>query len=167
VIKILLVDDQVSVRWGLKMRFALEPDFIVLGQAGTGVEAIQAAQTLMPDVVVMDVEMPEMDGITATQHLHDMMPHVGVVMLSIHGDADTRARAEAAGACAFIEKQGADVILSRRFGAQRRWGAEIQLLSYPAFHRPPDVASGPRTYDKNVFGTKQEVSDAHILQAFL
>ena len=110
-IKILLVDDQTAVRWGLKMRFALESDFIVLGEAGTGVEAIQAAQTLRPDVVLMDVEMPEMDGITATQRLHEMMPQVGVVMLSIHGDADTRARAEAAGARAFVEKQGADETL--------------------------------------------------------
>lgn len=110
-IKILLVDDQTAVRWGLKMRFGLEPDFIVLGEAGTGVEAIQAAQALRPDVVVMDVEMPEMDGITATQRLHEMMPQVGVVMLSIHGDADTRARAEAAGARAFVEKQDADETL--------------------------------------------------------
>ncbi|MBN2391197.1 MAG: response regulator transcription factor [Anaerolineae bacterium] len=110
-IKILLVDDQTAVRWGLRMRFGLEPDFIVLGEAGTGVEAIQTAQKLRPDVVVMDVEMPEMDGITATQRLHEMMPHVGIVMLSIHGDADTRARAKAAGARAFVEKQGADEVL--------------------------------------------------------
>jgi two-component system response regulator NreC len=120
-IKILLVDDQTVVRWGLRMRFGLEPDFIVLGEAGTGVEAIQAAQTLRPDVVVMDVEMPEMDGITATQHLHEMMPHVGVVMLSIHGDTDTRARAEAAGARAFVEKQGADeTLLTAIRGAAHR-----------------------------------------------
>lgn len=110
-VKILLVDDQTSVREGLKMRLALEPDLIVLGEAGTGLEAIQAAQTLVPDVVVMDVEIPEMDGITAAQRLHELMPHVGVVMLSIHGDADTRARAKAAGACAFVEKQGADDVL--------------------------------------------------------
>ena len=110
-IKILLVDDQAAVRWGLRMRFALESDFTVLGEAGTGAEAIEAAQTLRPDVVLMDVEMPEMDGITATQRLHEMMPHVGVVMLSLHGDAHTRARAEAAGACAFVEKQGVDEVL--------------------------------------------------------
>ena len=110
-IKLLLVDDQRSVREGLKMRFALEPDLRVVGEAGNGVEALQAAQTLAPDVVVMDVEMPQMDGISATELLRVLAPQVGVVMLSIHGDAETRTRAQAAGAAAFVEKQGADETL--------------------------------------------------------
>ena len=105
-IKVLLVDDQPSVRQGLKMRLALEPDLAVMGEADNGAEALELAQTLSPDVVVMDVEMPEMDGITATEWLHEMSPHVTVVMLSVHGDAVTRARARAAGAAAFVEKQG-------------------------------------------------------------
>ncbi|MEA3340459.1 MAG: response regulator transcription factor [Chloroflexota bacterium] len=104
-IKILLVDDQPSVRQGLRMRLALEPDLAVVGEASNGVEAIELTQSLTPDVVVMDVEMPEMDGITATERLGEMSPHVTVVMLSIHGDAATRART--AGAAAFVEKQGA------------------------------------------------------------
>lgn len=107
-IKLLLVDDQRSVREGLKMRLALEPDLRVVGEAGNGAEALQAAQTFAPDVVVMDVEMPEMDGISATKLLRVLIPQVGVVMLSIHGDADTRARAQSAGADAFVEKQGID-----------------------------------------------------------
>ncbi|MDF1512376.1 MAG: response regulator transcription factor, partial [Anaerolineae bacterium] len=80
-IKLLLVDDQMTVREGLKMRFALEPDLIVVGEAGNGVEAVRLAQTLAPDVVVMDVEMPQMDGVTATQRLHETIPEVAVVML--------------------------------------------------------------------------------------
>ena len=107
-IKILVADDQTSVRQGLQMRFALEADMVVVGEAGTGAEAIEAAKTFIPDVVVMDVEMPQMDGITAARHLHAAMPEVGIVMLSIHADAGTRERARAAGACAFVEKQGAD-----------------------------------------------------------
>jgi DNA-binding NarL/FixJ family response regulator len=106
-IKVLLVDDQPSVRQGLKMRLALEPDLTVAGEASNGMEALELTQSLTPDVVVMDVEMPEMDGITATERLREMSPHVTVVMLSIHGDAATRARARAAGAAAFVEKQGA------------------------------------------------------------
>ena len=94
------------------MRFALEPDLRVVGEAGNGAEALQAAQTLAPDVVVMDVEMPQMDGISATELLRVLTPQVGVVMLSIHGDADTRARVQAAGAAAFVEKRGgADTVL--------------------------------------------------------
>ena len=106
-IKVLLVDDQPSVRQGLKMRLALEPDLAVMGEADNGAEALELAQTLSPDVVVMDVEMPEMDGITAAGRLHEVATHDDVVMLSIHGDAATRARARAAGAAAFVEKQGA------------------------------------------------------------
>jgi len=110
-IKVLLVDDQPSVRQGLKMRLALEPDLTVAGEASNGVEALELTQSLTPDVVVMDVEMPEMDGITATERLREMSPHVTVVMLSLHGDAATRAQAYAAGAAAFVEKQGAVEIL--------------------------------------------------------
>lgn len=110
-INILLVDDQAAVRVGLRMRLALEPDLHVVGEAGNGLEALHAVQALTPDVVVMDVEMPQMDGISATQMLRDLTPQVGVVMLSIHGDAETRERAEAAGAVAFVEKQGPDMLL--------------------------------------------------------
>ncbi len=110
-IKVLLVDDQPSVRLGLMMRLALEPDLIVAGEAGNGVEALELTQTLAPDVVVMDVEMPKMDGITATERLREVSPRVTVVMLSIHSDAVTRARAYAAGATALVEKQGSVEIL--------------------------------------------------------
>ena len=106
-IKVLLVDDQPSVRQGLKMRLALEPDLTVAGEASNGVEALELTQSLTPDVVVMDVKMPEMDGITAAERLREMSPHVTVVMLSVHGDAITRAQAHTAGAAAFVEKQGA------------------------------------------------------------
>lgn len=110
-IKLLLVDDQSSVREGLKMRFALEPDLRVVGEAGNGVEALQATQMLAPDVVVMDVEMPQMDGISATKLLRALTPQIGVVMLSIHSDAETRMRVLNAGADAFVEKQEPDEIL--------------------------------------------------------
>ena len=106
-ITILLVDDQATVREGLKMRLALEPDLHIIGEAENGIAAVQAAQTLQPDVIIMDVEMPQMDGITAAQLLHTLVPESRVVMLSIHSNAETRARAHAAGAAAFVEKQGA------------------------------------------------------------
>ena len=106
-IKILLVDDQSTVREGLKMRFALEPDLCVVGEAGNGMEALQAAHALAPDVIVMDVEMPLMDGVTAARHLQAVLPHIGIVMLSIHGDAETRAWAQEAGAATFVQKEGA------------------------------------------------------------
>jgi two-component system response regulator DegU len=104
-IKLLLVDNETTVRQGLRMRLALEPDFTIVGEAENGIEALKLAQAVQPDVVVMDVEMPEMDGITAAKGLQSMSPPVTVVMSSIHDDARTRSRAKAAGAAAFVGKQ--------------------------------------------------------------
>ena len=106
-IRLLLVDDQPQVRRGLEMRLRLEPDIQIVGEAGTGREALSMAQALSPDVVLMDVEMPEMDGIEATAALHATRSTSSVVILSLYDDPQTRRRAQAAGAVAFVEKRGA------------------------------------------------------------
>lgn len=103
-IRILLVDDQSLVRQGIKMRFALENDLDVIGEAADGKTAVKMAEELHPDVVVMDVEMPTMDGVEATELLLRNSPDSCVVMLSLYDDVKTRLRAQAAGAEAFIEK---------------------------------------------------------------
>ena len=103
-IRVLLVDDQPAVRRGLGLRLHLEPDMQVVGEAGTGKEALNLAQTLAPDVVLLDVEMPEMDGIEAAAALRTVVPLSAIVILSIHDDVQTRARAQAAGAVAFVAK---------------------------------------------------------------
>lgn len=105
-IRVLLVDDQQVVRRGLGLRLRLEPDMHIVGEAGNGTEALTLAQTLAPDVVLMDVEMPEMDGIAATAALRALVSPSAVVMMSIHDDLPTRARAQAAGAVAFVTKSG-------------------------------------------------------------
>jgi two-component system response regulator NreC len=105
-IKLLLVDDQSIVRQGLRMRLLMEPDIVVIGEASSGEQALELVQLLSPDIVLMDVEMPGMDGITATAALRDNTPKSAVVMMSIHDDAHTRTRAQAAGAAAFVEKSG-------------------------------------------------------------
>jgi len=106
-IRVLLVDDQPIIRRGLRVRFRLEPDLQVVGEASSGTEALTLAQTLTPDVVLMDIEMPELDGIAATAALRQMVPQSAVVILSIYDDVQTRGRAQAAGAVAFVEKRGA------------------------------------------------------------
>lgn len=103
-INLLVVDDQSSVRQGLRMRLSLEPDFSVVGEAGDGEEALAASARLHPDVILMDIEMPRMDGISATAALRTVAPDSAVVVLSLYGDPATRARAREAGAIAFVEK---------------------------------------------------------------
>ena len=104
-ISVLLVDDEAAVRQGLRMRIELEPDLVVVGEAGDGIAAVKAAQVLDPDVVVTDVEMPKMDGITAIEWLREVSPSTSVIVLSVYDDEDARARARAAGARAFVGKQ--------------------------------------------------------------
>lgn len=124
-VRLLLVDDQATVRQGLRMLLALEPDLAIVGEAVTGADACRLARKLAPDVVVMDVEMPVMDGIAATRCLRETMPEVGVVMLTIHSDSETRIRAKDAGAFALVEKKGAvEVLLARIREAARVWTNE-------------------------------------------
>ncbi len=105
-IRLVLVDDQPVVRQSLRRRLTLEPDMTVVGEASNGREAIALAQQLTPDIILMDVEMPEMDGITAASAMRTGVPHSAVVLLSIYDDITTRARAHTAGAAAFINKSG-------------------------------------------------------------
>lgn len=105
-VTLLLVDDQASVRAGLRLRLALEPDLQVIGEAGDGMEALERVRELEPDVVLMDVEMPRLDGIAASAAMRAAASGSAVVILTIHDDAPTRARAKGAGAAAFVAKQG-------------------------------------------------------------
>ncbi|HEX6799090.1 MAG TPA: response regulator transcription factor [Ktedonobacterales bacterium] len=121
-VRVLLADDDAVVRRGLRARFQLEPDILVVGEARTGAEAVTLAQALIPEVVLMDVAMPDLDGIAATAALRRAVPGCAVVMLSIHDDAQTRARAQTAGAIALVEKRGGtDALLAAiRQAAQHR-----------------------------------------------
>ena len=103
-IRVLIVDDQASIRRGLRMRLGLEPDIEVIDEAADGASAVRLARLLAPDVVLMDLEMPSMDGIAATAAVRRASPATAVVMLTLHDDAATRARAAAAGAAAFVSK---------------------------------------------------------------
>ena len=131
-IRLLVVDDQPAVRRGLRVRFHLEPDMQVVGEASSGREALTLAQTLAPDVVLMDIEMPGMDGIEATAALRTIVPQSAVVILSIHTERQTRIRAQAAGAVAFVEKRGTtDTLLAAIRQAARQTGESIEEREVP------------------------------------
>jgi len=86
-IRILLADDHAVVRQGFRMILAEQPDMEIVGEAGNGREAVELAENLKPDIVVMDVSMPELNGIEATRRLGDSLPHTRVVALSMHKDS--------------------------------------------------------------------------------
>ena len=86
-IRILLADDHAVVRQGFKLILAEQPDMEIVGEAGNGREALTLAESLKPDIVVMDVAMPELNGIEATRRLSEVAPHARVVALSMHKDS--------------------------------------------------------------------------------
>ena len=86
-IRILLADDHAVVRQGFKMILAAQPDMEIVGEAGNGREALDLAGQLQPDVIVMDVAMPELNGIEATRRIADLSPRSRVLALSMHKDS--------------------------------------------------------------------------------
>ena len=86
-IHILLADDHAVVRQGFKMILAAQPDMEIVGEAGNGREAVELAGQLQPDVVVMDVAMPELNGLEATRRLAEVSPRSRVLALSMHKDS--------------------------------------------------------------------------------
>ncbi len=84
-LRILLVDDQVLFRKGIAALLQMHPGFQVVGEAGNGREAIQRARDLVPDVILMDIEMPQCDGLEATSRIKREMPHVHIIMLTVSG----------------------------------------------------------------------------------
>lgn len=103
-IRVLLVDDEPNVCRALCMRLGVEPDLEVVGAAGDGRSAISLALELRPDVVLMDVAMPLLDGIAATGRLRTAFPRLPVIILTLHDDPATRSAAAEAGAAGFIPK---------------------------------------------------------------
>ncbi len=110
-IKILLVDDDPNIRRGVRMHLALEPDFSVVGEAGDGWDALRLARELQPDVIVMDIRLPSLDGLSAAERLRQSQPTCAVVILTLYDDPVNRAHAEQIGVAAFISKQKSDVEL--------------------------------------------------------
>jgi DNA-binding NarL/FixJ family response regulator len=85
-INILIADDHTLFRKGIRGMLESEPDMAVVGEAATGNEAVEQARKLMPDVVLMDIKMPDLDGVEATRTLHREMPHMGIIFCTMFED---------------------------------------------------------------------------------
>ena len=106
-IRVLLVDDHTVVRQGLRLVLEREPSIEVVGEAGDGEQALAMAAALKPEIVVMDVSMPVMDGLEATRQLKRLLPDCQVVALTVHQDDDYVLGLLRAGASAYLPKKAA------------------------------------------------------------
>ena len=106
-LRIMLADDHETVLEGLKMIVNAQDDMEVVGFAGDGREAVAKAQELLPDVLVMDISMPKLNGLKATQKINEVCPQVKVLTLSRHADDGYIRELLGAGACAYVLKQSA------------------------------------------------------------
>ena len=102
--RLVLADDHHLLRRGFRSLLSGEPGLEVVGEASTGLEAIELCRRLVPDLVLMDVRMPEMDGITATRRIKDEQPGVSVLMVTMHENPDYLLEALDAGAAGYVLK---------------------------------------------------------------
>jgi len=103
-IRVLIADDHLIVREGLRLILETEDGFALVGEAGDGAEAVRLAVELQPDVVLMDLRMPGMDGLTAIERLRDTLPHIAVVILTTYNEDDLMVRGLQAGARGYLLK---------------------------------------------------------------
>ena len=112
-IRILIADDHGIVRTGLRLQLERHEEFEVVGEAADGREAVRMTEALVPDVVIMDIAMPSLNGIQAASQITKALPNIGIIMLSMHSDETYITRTLAAGAKGYLLKDNAEVDLYR------------------------------------------------------
>ncbi len=172
-IRVLLVDDQHLIRTGLRMLCDAEPNIEVVGEADNGREAISLAARLCPDVVVMDLRMPGVDGITATSRIIADRPATRVLVLTTFGDDDHLYPALTAGACGFLLKDAPPAVLldgiRRAAAGDSPFSQEVLVrLVQRAVHaraETPRPAQGLTTREQDVLNLVGEgLSNAEIAE---
>jgi len=133
-IRVLIVDDIQETRDHLTKLLGFESDVEVVGTAASGPEALEAAARLLPDIVLMDINMPGMDGITATEQLMTQVPGSAVIMMSVQGEADYLRRSMLAGAREFLVKpfSSDELVSSIRQVNQREKEKGSRVVERPA-----------------------------------
>ena len=151
--RVVLADDVESVRVGLRMVLSREPDLEVVGEAVNGREAVELCRRSGPDLVVMDVQMPEMDGLAATREIKAELPGVAVLVLTAYDDPDYMFEAVRAGAAGFVLKDNALLRVAEVIRTVLRGDPPLdQVLAMRLLRRLTHV-QGPSEYDAAEDGT--------------
>jgi DNA-binding NarL/FixJ family response regulator len=144
-IRILLADDHTLFRDGLRALFNSLPDTAVVGEAAAGGEAVELAEHLQPDVILMDIQMPGVNGIEATRKIVQISPHIGVIVVTMFEDDDSVFAAMRAGARGYVLKGASQEEMLRAIRAvaqgDAQFGTDIaaRLMNFFAAPRPPQI----------------------------
>jgi two-component system, NarL family, response regulator NreC len=130
-IRVLLADDHTILRAGLKMMLNAQPDIETVGEASDGRQAISEAERLAPDVIIMDITMPECNGIEATRQIKRLLPEVRVLILTMHENEEYLFQTLRAGAAGYMLKEAADTDLI----------SAIRVVSSGRFYLSPSAQS--------------------------
>ena len=150
-IRVLLADDHAIVREGIKRILAEEPDIEVVGEAGDGLQAVEMAKKLKPDVAILDITMPALNGIEATRQIRSSLPHTHTLTLTMHEDDTYVFQLLKAGAAGYVLKRAAATDLVQAVRAAQRGEAFL----YPSvakavvadYLKRLDEGEGKETYD--------------------
>jgi pilus assembly protein CpaE len=153
VIKVLIVDDIPETREHLSKLLSFDQEVDVAGTASSGEEAIRLAMELRPDVIVMDINMPEMDGIAASEIISQRLPSAPIIMMSVHGEAEHLKRAMLAGAREFLVKP----FSSDEFSTSIKRVYERELIRRQQLQAAPPTPSGQAS---------TEVEDHQVIAVF-
>lgn len=148
-IKVLVVDDIAETRENIRKLLQFESDFEIVGAARNGQEGIDLAKELQPDVILMDINMPDIDGITATEIIREQVPHSQIVILTVQTDPSYMRRAMLAGARDFLTKPPS---VDEMIGAIRRAGElahEEREKSKTTFTMKPGNGSAPVSMNRD------------------
>lgn len=146
-LRLLIVDDHPTFRAGLRALLATDPRLLIVGEASTGAGAIMGAASTSPDVILMDVSMPGVDGVEATRRIIDAAPGVAIVVLTMHDDDGTVFAALRAGARGYLLKGAPRVELLRAIhgvaAGEALFGPEIARRMMAYFGRPLPATTPP------------------------
>ncbi len=146
--QILLADDHQLLRQAIR-RALEDAGMTVVAEAGDGGEAVRLAEELRPDVVVMDVSMPVLDGVEATRRIHDDLPDLPIVIITMHGDEALRRDAVNAGASGFLTKdvsmQEVVATITQAAGGEVALSTELAATILAELEQGPDRTASPLT----------------------